>query len=138
MIIGIFAILSPMKTFVIVLVAIIISLSVGYWFGSTPTYSPAVDEDTTSENLNSEAASSTATTTSASASDEGVTEISADALTDDQKQMLERFGIDTETITITPEMIQCAEAAIGKDRLDEIKNGDTPSFLESVSLLRCY
>lgn len=122
-----------------------ISLGVGYWFENTPTYSPEVGEDTTNETSNSEVGSSTSTATTTtdppitdSVPSEEATEISADALTDEQRQMLERFGVDTKTITITPDMVQCAEEAVGAERLTEIQNGDTPGFTESLSLLRCY
>jgi hypothetical protein len=66
------------------------------------------------------------------------TSITAEALTDSQKKMLESFGIDTEAVTVTATMIACAEAKLGKTRIEEIKNGDTPSILESASLLSCY
>ena len=64
--------------------------------------------------------------------------VSSDTLTDSQKKMLESFGVDTEAITVTATMVACAEAKLGKTRIEEIKNGATPSMLESASLLTCY
>jgi hypothetical protein len=66
------------------------------------------------------------------------TSISVDALTDSQKKMLESLGVNTEAITVTAAMIACAEAKLGKARIEEIKNGATPSMLEGVSLMACY
>ncbi len=60
------------------------------------------------------------------------------ALTDQQKAIAESFGIDPDTVTITPAMIACAEQKVGSARLAEIKDGATPSFLEGAALLTCY
>jgi hypothetical protein len=60
------------------------------------------------------------------------------ALTDSQKKMLESFGVDAEAVTVTASMIACAEAKLGSARIEEIKNGATPSFLEGASLMACY
>ncbi|MFM2381511.1 MAG: hypothetical protein RLZZ76_278 [Candidatus Parcubacteria bacterium] len=64
--------------------------------------------------------------------------VSADALTESQKKMLESFGVDTNAITVTTAMIACAEAKLGAARVEEIKNGATPSMLEGASLIACY
>ena len=69
---------------------------------------------------------------------EGGTTISASNLTDGQKKMLSALGIDAESITVTPEMIACAEASLGASRMDEIVNGATPSFAEGLKLVACY
>ncbi len=63
--------------------------------------------------------------------------IKTDTLTPTQKSMLEAFGIKGD-IVITPAMIQCAEDAVGKTRLDEIIAGAAPSPLESLKLLPCF
>ena len=55
-----------------------------------------------------------------------------------QRQMLEAMGMDPDSVTITPEMVACAEAKIGAARVEEIKNGATPSFGEGATLLACY
>ena len=59
-------------------------------------------------------------------------------LTDSQRKMLESFGLDPDSIVITPAVIACAEAKLGKTRMDEITNGATPSLLEGASLVACY
>ncbi len=64
--------------------------------------------------------------------------VSTDSLTDSQKKMLESFGVDTNAITVTAAMIACAETKLGAARVEEIKNGATPSMLEGASLIACY
>lgn len=69
---------------------------------------------------------------------QGGTAIDASQLTDGQKKMLAAMGIDPNTIVITQEMIACAEASLGPARVEEIKNGASPSFSEGVKLAACY
>ena len=66
------------------------------------------------------------------------TTVPTDSLSEGQKQMLSSFGIDPNSVTITPEMISCAEGKLGAARIEEIKNGATPSFTEGASLIACY
>jgi len=68
----------------------------------------------------------------------GGTTINTNNLTDGQTKMLESMGIDADNITITAEMVACAEAKLGSARVEEIKNGATPSFTEGASLMACY
>ncbi len=58
-------------------------------------------------------------------------------LSDAQKSMLGTAGIDVDTFVITPEMIACAEAALGAERFAAIVGGDAPGATEIFSLLRC-
>jgi cytoskeletal protein RodZ len=64
--------------------------------------------------------------------------VPTDALSDGQKQLLETFGVDTENIVITPEMLACAEAEVGRERLEAIQAGETPTFFEGLALFGCY
>lgn len=66
------------------------------------------------------------------------TKVQANALTEGQRKMLSAMGIDPNSITITPAMVACAEAKLGAPRIEEIKNGATPSFTEGASLMACY
>ncbi len=59
-------------------------------------------------------------------------------LTEGQRNMLRSFGLNPDEVNITPQMIACAEAKIGATRIEEIKNGATPSFTEGASLVACY
>lgn len=76
--------------------------------------------------------------TPANADAEGGATVNTNNLTEGQRQMLEAMGIDADTVNITPEMIACAEAKLGAARVEEIKNGATPSFTEGASLMACY
>ncbi len=57
-------------------------------------------------------------------------------LTPEQQAIADKYGVDTSKVT--PEMVACAEAKLGAIRLDEIKNGATPTFSESLALFACY
>jgi hypothetical protein len=85
---------------------------------------------------NTVAPSGTADTQNTSA--EGGATVNTSALSAGQRQMLEAMGIDADTVNITPEMVACAEAKLGAARIEEIKNGATPSFSEGASLVACY
>jgi len=63
--------------------------------------------------------------------------VSGDRLTNSQKEALEALGFESDSITITPEMIMCAEEKLGRERLDEIVGGSAPGPLESLTLLPC-
>lgn len=68
----------------------------------------------------------------------GGTKIAPSSLTEGQKKMLSAMGIDPNSITVTSQMIACAEASLGASRVEEIKNGASPSFSEGVKLAACY
>lgn len=59
-------------------------------------------------------------------------------VSDGQRKMLESFGLNPDEVTLTPAMIACAEAKVGKARVAEIMGGATPSFMEGASLVTCY
>ncbi len=62
--------------------------------------------------------------------------IDISTLPETQQAVLKTLGYEN-TITFTPEMISCAEGKLGSARVTEIKNGATPSVLESASLMGC-
>lgn len=64
--------------------------------------------------------------------------IDTTTLSDGQRGVLETFGVEGETIEITPAMLECAKEKIGQERLDAIIAGDTPGFFEGVQLASCY
>jgi hypothetical protein len=68
---------------------------------------------------------------------EGTT-LDASVMTDGQRKLLESLGVDADSITITPQMIACAESSLGSERVGEIQNGATPSFVEGTKLMACY
>ena len=63
---------------------------------------------------------------------------SGPALTEGQRKLISAMGLDPNNFTITSTMVACAEAKIGVARVEEIKNGATPSLSEGVSLYACY
>jgi len=74
----------------------------------------------------------TATATSAA------TTIDSSSLTEGQIKLMKALGIDPATVTITPTMVACAETSLGTARVEEIKNGATPSLIEGGKLVACY
>lgn len=72
------------------------------------------------------------------ASQQEAVNVNTSSLTPGQRQLIEALGIDADSITITAEMVACAEAKLGAARVEEIKGGATPSFSEGVSLAACY
>jgi len=69
------------------------------------------------------------------ASDDGLY-IADIPMSDEQRNMLNSFGLDDETY-ISPAMITCAEETLGPERKAAIFAGDTPNFLETTQLLGC-
>lgn len=65
-------------------------------------------------------------------------EIDTATLPAGQQQVLKSLGVEASTVTITPEVVDCAQVAVGTDRLAAITDGDTPSVIESVKLANCY
>lgn len=69
-------------------------------------------------------------------SDEGIP-LKSLPLSEGQEKVLNTVGIDADTFVITPEMTDCALEVLGENRFTEIKDGATPTFLETSSLLKC-
>lgn len=67
-------------------------------------------------------------------------EITVDTSTlgESEQRLLQMIGVDSDEVTITREMIECAEEKIGAERLTEIVAGQAPSFQEGLSLFNCY
>ena len=67
-----------------------------------------------------------------------VLEVDLTTLTETQRSGLRAIGITEDTFVITSETLACAEQKLGQDRLDEIKEGDMPTFGETLLLIKCY
>lgn len=63
--------------------------------------------------------------------------VSEQNIPDGQKALAKKFGIDTDALKITPELISCGQEKLGESRIQEIQDGDTPTTLETFSLLGC-
>ena len=59
-------------------------------------------------------------------------------LPDTQKAFLRTMGIAGDALPVTNNMLVCAEAAVGSDRMLAIKNGATPTMGEGLKLAGCY
>ncbi len=73
-----------------------------------------------------------------SADSGGSATINSSDLTEGQRKLLTAMGINADEFVVTAEMAACAEAKLGAGRMEQIKNGDTPSFSEGASLVACY
>ena len=80
--------------------------------------------------------SSTQSTASVNVPEEGIP-LSSMSLKTEQKAVLEKIGIDTESFVITKAMVGCAEGKIGTARLAEIMKGASPSAVEIAKLSPC-
>jgi hypothetical protein len=78
------------------------------------------------------------TPTQTGASPSGGTTVTPSNLTEGQIKLMKALGIDPTKVTITPTMVLCAETSLGAARVEEIKNGATPSMTEGVKLVACY
>ena len=91
--------------------------------------------NTPSENPTSLRNGSTSVTSSSAISNP-VT-VPPNRLTDGQKALLQKMGIDPNKFVVTPSMMKCAEDALGSARVSEIIGGGTPSPLETLRLSPC-
>jgi len=62
---------------------------------------------------------------------------SALPMTPQQRQAVENFGIDPDSVIITPTAEQCFIEKLGAQRVEEIKNGATPGALEIFKASSC-
>lgn len=124
-----------------------LGLMIGYYAGSnniTPSnVVTQAEEAATDGSANTQTTNNTGSDTAGSdagtqAQATGATTVDTSQLTAGQRQLLETLGVDTENLTITPEMVACAEAKVGAARVAEIQNGATPTFMEGASLMACY
>lgn len=110
-------------------VVVILALAVGFLVGRVTSGSPLPFVSG-----NNSATSATTQTDS----QEKDTIVDSSRFTAGQLKLMAAFGIDPNSVTITPQMIACAEASLGSARVEEIKNGATPSFVEGAKLAACY
>lgn len=93
---------------------------------------PAINEtdhiETSKDTINTDAEISSTTT-----------EDKNPVLSPTQEKALEVIGVDPTEVpsSFTPEQISCFEAKLGKDRVEEIKAGDTPTPTEFFKAKEC-
>jgi len=116
----------------LIIVIIILAFIVGFILGKTTS-----DEDIHLKKVAEEKSDSTSGDNESNSEYEE-TAVDSSNLTEGQIKLMHSMGIDPNEITVTAEMVACAEAKLGASRIEEIKNGATPSFTEGVSLVACY
>ena len=119
---------NGLMTGVVMVIIFALGIFLGYYFGTAAGVEKEEFEVGTEMNDGSVAGAVPA---------EGMN-IDASMLTDGQKQVLRTMRVDVESLVITPEMVACAEAKVGSERLAAIQGGDSPSMSEGASLLACY
>ena len=131
-----------MKKIIILLIVFVLGLSLGY-MGNTlmalrHAFSPSTAGETSNQNgaPNNGSGSASGSDTPTAAPKEPVT-VSASALTEGQKALLIKLGIDPTKFVVTPKMVTCAEDTLGPTRVAEIIKGDTPTTVEAVRLSPC-
>jgi hypothetical protein len=63
--------------------------------------------------------------------------LTTESLSPGQRAVLESFGMEDTTVTVTETTIACAKDAVGENRFEEILSGVAPTPLEAVKLLPC-
>jgi len=58
-------------------------------------------------------------------------------MTPAQRQAVEDFGIDPDSIIITPAMEDCFVEKLGQERVNEIKQGDSPKAMDLIKANSC-
>lgn len=130
-----------MRTFIIIIVSATIGFIAGYvWniFG-TPVTVVTDEEQSIQQSLETP---TNKTVEESEATQETTPEeplvVDTNTLSPEQKKLLETFGINTNSIEVTADMIICAKAKVGEARFEEILSGSTPTFFEGLSLASCY
>jgi hypothetical protein len=84
----------------------------------------------------------TGTSSSSSVSDDNASDNTDKnpLLSESQEKVLENIGVDPATLPseITPEMEECFEEKLGKERADEIKAGDSPTPIDYAKAKGCF
>ncbi len=94
-------------------------------------------ENTTSADASSQTDGSATSSSAAPKAVDKPVVVPLNSLSESQKATLEKVGVTGSTLTITPKMAECAYATLGKERVDELVKGATPSTLEVVRLSPC-
>lgn len=124
---------------IILLALVIVSFAAGVYIGRLPIMDVFLGARTPAPvQVGTQEISQELETVPSVQSEKASYQVSSNQLTSGQRDLLSKFGIDANAITITPTMIACAEAKLGAARLAEIQAGATPTFTEGAALLACY
>lgn len=130
-----------MRTFIIIIVSATIGFIAGYVWNIFGTQVTVVTDEEQSIQQSLETPTNE-TVEQSEATQETTPEeplvVNTNTLSPEQKKLLETFGINTDSIEVTAEMVVCAKAKVGEVRFEEILSGSTPTFFEGLSLASCY
>lgn len=132
-----------LKSGIVLVLIFALGCAAGYYAGSnTAVYNTPTDDQTTESAAGEQTTTDTSSNTNntSGTADSAGTGFKVDpgTLSEGQKTFLQTAGVDPNNLVITPEMITCAEAKIGAERMTAIKNGDSPSITEGIALAACY
>ncbi|HEX4799519.1 MAG TPA: hypothetical protein VFV22_03275 [Candidatus Paceibacterota bacterium] len=133
-----------MKIIKILLGVIVVLLSVGIGLGVYVWYTIQKLEEVTPQStvehrdvVGGDASSTVSQSAVTKNADESIT-IETSTLTSSQQAILNSFGVKGDHITVTKDMITCAEDAVSSSRFNEIINGAAPTPLEGIKLMPCF
>lgn len=130
-----------LQTIALLLVIIVLALVVYLLLQKTPLTvqvpfgATTSEEATSTPNTNTAASEGTTDNAAITVPHEGFV-IDIQSLPAAQQSALKALGY-SDTITISPAAVTCAEEKIGTARVLEIKNGAAPSLVESTKLAGC-
>lgn len=124
------------KTLLTIILMIVV-FGAGFLVGRMTASVGTVFTGSNTESANVSGKESDAQGTSTQATAGGAT-IDSSNMTEGQRNLISALGLDPDNVTVTASMIACAETKLGASRVEEIKNGATPSFTEGASLVTCY
>ncbi len=132
-----------------ILSVLVVGIAIGFFLGNTYSYDQVVDflapglpqQTSTAPKTKTVDVPSTSNAVTASSSSKAPVEadvtISTSALSDSQRAILSKLGIDADRVTITPEMVSCAYEKLGEARVKEIVDGAEPSAFELLKVAPC-
>lgn len=133
-----------MKSGILYIVIFVLGLGIGFVAGygthifqalSQPVSSSVVTGAT--QTAQADASSTEQTSSTSPAATQKPITVKTSSLTPAQKALLASFGINADTVTITPQMISCAYGTLGEARVNAIVAGAKPTAMEMVKVAPC-
>ena len=124
------------KTLLTIILMVVV-FGVGFMLGRMTSSSGAIFTGNSNDTAN-EVGQSDGKQDNLEGTGEGATTINSSNMTEGQRKFISALGLDPNNVTVTAEMIACAEEKLGAARVEEIKNGATPSLIEGGKLVVCY
>lgn len=134
-----------MITGILFIIALIAAVAL-FWYVSTSSYAgdnlqkleeQIIDAKESVQSVGDAVSTATTATETPYAIPSGGVPLSSLPLTDQQKNALKGVGIDVSTFVLTEAMLACGAEKIGGDRIEAIRGGGAPTFMETTQLLPC-